>query len=175
MTPASTNFVSAFKASVLTWVDCVRAVILLGVVPFLLAHIAYARAASAKLPAKSSTLMIVTLILLAATFISRTFFYPSEPFFSENGLLFFGLHSIPIAFYIATISVSFLPAIRAVSAGIKDKAMKAVASVGLTTLYVNSIILVSGDDDTLLLINGAVMSIALLALWNKALSAAAKA
>ncbi len=146
-----------------------KPLILLGVIPFLLASVAYAKAASAKLPTKSSTLMTVTLALLVATFVARTFFYPSEPYFSDKGLLFFGLQSVPIALYIATISVSFLPAIRAVAAEIKDKATKSLMGTCLTVLYVNSIIFVSAKDDTLLLINGIVLSLALLALWTKAL------
>lgn len=165
---------AAWTVLVLTKPDDLKPLILLGVIPFLLAHVAYAKAASAKLPAKSSTLMTVTLLLLAATFIARTFFYPSEPYFSDKGLLFFGLQSVPVALYIATISVSFLPAIRAVSAEIKDKTMKAVAGTGLTILYVNSIILVSAKDNDLLLINGVVMSLALLVLWVKALASATK-
>jgi len=44
--------------------------------------------------------------------------------------------------------------------------------IGLTVLYVNSIILVSAKDDNLLLINGVVMSVALLMLWVKALGTA---
>jgi hypothetical protein len=143
--------------------------ILLGVIPFLLAHIAYARVAATKLPPKSSTMMSITLVLLLATFIARTFFFKSEPYFSDQGLLFFGLQSVPVALYIATISVSFLPAIRAVTSEIKETAVKSVMTIGLTTLYINSIILVSAKDDTLLLINGAVLSIALIALWTTAL------
>lgn len=166
---------AAWTFVVLSKPDDLKPLILLGVIPFLLAHVAYAKAASAKLPAKSSTLMTVTLLLLAATFISRTFFYPSDPYFSDKGLLFFGLQSVPVALYIATISVSFLPAIRAVAADIKDKSVKSVVGVGLTTLFVNSIILVSAKDDTLLLINGVVMSLALLTLWVKALSSPKKA
>jgi len=146
-----------------------KPLILLGVVPFLLAHVAYAKAASAKLPAKASTMMVITLSLLAATFVARTFFFPSEPYFSDQGLLYFGLQSVPVALYIAVISVSFLPAIRAVSAEVKQADLKTVFSVGLTILYITSIILVSAKDDTLLLINGFVMSTALLVLWVKAL------
>jgi hypothetical protein len=157
---------------VLTKPTDLKPLILLGVIPFLLAGVAYAKAFSAKLPTKSSTLMTVTLILLAATFIARTFFYPSEPYFSDKGLLFFGLQSVPVALYIATISVSFLPAIRAVTAEIKDKATKSLMGTCLTILYVNSIIFVSAKDDTLLLINGVVLSLALLTLWVKALTSA---
>jgi hypothetical protein len=160
---------AAWTAVVLIKPDDIKPLILIGVIPFLLAHIAYAKAASAKLPAKASTLSAIVIALIAATFIARTFFYPSAPYFSEKGLLYFGLQSVPIALYIAIISVSFLPAIRAVSAEIKDKAVKSVMGIGLTVLYVNSIILVSAKDDNLLLINGVVMSVALLMLWVKAL------
>jgi hypothetical protein len=163
---------AAWSILVLTKPEDLKPLVLLGVIPFLLAHVAFAKAASVKLPTKSSTLMTVTLLLLGATFVARTFFYPSEPYFSDRGLLFFGLQSVPVALYIATISVSFLPAIRAVAAEVKDKAMKPILSVGLTTLYVNSIILVSAKDDTLLLINGVVMGTALLVLWVKALGSA---
>lgn len=166
---------AAWTAVVITKPADLKLLILVGVIPFLLAHIAYAKAASAKLPAKSSTLMTVTLLLLGATFIARTFFYPSDPYFSDQGLLFFGLQSIPVALYIATISVSFLPAIRAVTSEMKNPGLKSVMAVGLTTLYVNSIILVSAKDDTLLLINGLVMSLALLTLWVKALRSRAVA
>ena len=159
---------------VLTKPEDLKPLILLGVIPFLLASVAYAKAASAKLPTKSSTLMTVTLILLIATFVARTFFYPSEPYFSENGLLFFGLQPVPTALYIATISVSFLPAIRAVTAVIKDKATKSLMGICLTTLYVNSIIFVSAKDDTLLLINGVVLSVALVTLWAKLLTSPKK-
>ena len=115
---------AAWTLVVLTKPDNIEPLILLGVVPFLLAHIAYAKVASAKLSAKSSTLMIIALLLIVATFIARTFFYQSEPFFSDQGLLYFGLQSVPVALYIATISVSFLPAIRVVGANIKQKSMK---------------------------------------------------
>jgi hypothetical protein len=49
-----------------------------------------------------------------------------------------------------------------------------VLQAGLTILYINAIILVSGKDDTLLLINGVVMSVALLATWVKAVSTPVK-
>lgn len=166
---------AAWTLVVLTKPDDLKPLILLGVVPFLLAHVAFAKAASVKLPTKSSTLMTVTLALLAATFIARTYFFKSEPYFSDQGLLYFGLKSVPVALYIATISVSFLPAIRAVAADIKQASVKSVMGVGLTVLYVNAIILVSAKDDTLLLINGVVLSLALLMLWVKALGSPVKA
>lgn len=160
---------------VLTKPTDLKLLILVGVVPFLLGHLAYAKAATLKFPSKSTTLVTITAVLLVATFIARTFFYKSQPYFSDQGLLYFGLQPVPVALYIATISVSFLPAIRAVVSDIKNTSVKSVMGVGLTTLYVNSIILVSAKDDTLLLINGVVLSAALLTLWVKALASPKKA
>lgn len=165
---------AAWTAVVVIKPTDLKPLIVTGVVPFLLASFAYAKSASDKLPIKASTLLSLVFILIAATFVARTFFYPSAPYFSDKGFLFFGLQSVPIALYIATISVSFLPAIRAVAAGIKDKSMKSTMSVGLTVLYVNTIILLSAKDNTLLLINGVVMSTAILVLWVKALNSPAK-
>jgi hypothetical protein len=161
---------AAWTAVVIVKPTNLKPLVLLGVVPFLLAHVAFAKAASAKLPTKSSTLVTITALLLAATFIARTFFFKSEPYFSDRGLLYFGLKSVPVALYIATISVSFLPSIRAVVAELKNKSLKSVMGVGLTILFVNSIILVSAKDDTLLLINGVVLCVSLLVLWYKALT-----
>lgn len=165
---------TAWTLAVLTKPDDLKPIILLGVIPFLLAHLAFAKAASVKLKPKNGMLVNSTLLLISLTFIARTFFYKSEPYFSDQGLLFFGLKSVPVALYIATISVSLLPAIRVVTADIKSAGIKTIMGAGLTTLYINSIILVSAKDDTLLLINGIVMSLALLILWTKVLFSPAK-
>ncbi len=158
---------AAWTLLVLTKPTDLKPLVLVGVVPFLLAHIAYAKAAAVK--QKTNNLVNVTIVLLIATFIARTFFYRSEPYFSDKGLLFFGLQTLPVALYIATISVSFLPAIRAVADEMKQTSLKTTMSIGLTVLYVCSIILVSAKDDGLLLINGVVMNVAMIVLVAKAL------
>jgi len=67
-----------------------------------------------------------------------------------------------------------LPAISVVAEHIKKGSLRTVMKVGLTTLFINSIILVSGNDGTLLLINGVIMTVALLVLWVKAITTPAK-
>lgn len=141
-----------------------KPLILVGVVPFLLGSLAYVKAASDKFPVKASTLIGLVVVLIVATFTARTFFHPSDSYFSSKGLLFFGLKPVTMALYIATLSVSFLPAIRAVASVIKDKAMRSVMGISLMILYIRAIILVSASDNTLLLVNGVVLSLALLAL-----------
>lgn len=166
---------AAWSLLVITKPNDLQPLILAGAVPFLLAHLAYAKVAYKNIDfTKTSLLTLIVVGTIAATFIVRTFLYPSDPYFSEQGLLFFGLHPISVAFYIATISLTFLPAISVVASRLKKGTLKNVMQVGLTTLYINSIILVSGKDDTLLLINGVVMSLALLAVWIKAVLTPAK-
>jgi len=167
---------AAWSLLVLTKPDNLQPLILAGAIPFLLAHFAYAKVAYKNIDfTKTSLLTLVVAGTIVATFAVRTFLYPSEPYFSGEGLLFFGLHPLSVAFYIATISLTFLPAIAVVTSHLKKGALKGVMQVGLTTLYINSIILVSGKDDTLLLINGVVMTTALLVLWVTAISAPTKA
>lgn len=166
---------AAWSLLVLTKPADLQPLILAGAVPFLLAHLAYAKVAYKNLDlSKTSALTLVVLGAIAGTFIVRTFLYPSDPFFSDEGLLFFGLHPLSVAFYITTISLTFLPAIAVVASRLKKGSLKTVMQAGLTTLYINAIILVSGEDDTLLLINGVVMSVALLAVWAKAVTTPSK-
>jgi len=147
-----------------------KPLILLGVIPFLLAHIFYAKAAYTDTASSKKNIMITFVwIGIIATFVLRTLFFKSNPYFSEDGLLFFGLHPTSIALYIAVISVSFLPAIRATVSKIKGVKTSSLMNATLTTLYVTSIILVSAQDGLLLLINGWVMGVALLVAWVTAL------
>lgn len=167
---------AAWALLVLTKPEDLKPLILVGAVPFLLAHFAYAKVAYKNINfAKTSFLTLVVAGTIAATFIVRTFLYPSEPYFSDDGLLFFGLHPASSAFYIATIAMTFLPAIIVVGNILKKGILKNVMQVGLITLFINAIILVSSQSDTLLLINGYVMSIALLAVWLTAVSSSSKA
>ncbi len=167
--------VAAWTLLVLLKPENLQPLILVGAIPFLLAHIAYAKVAYKHLDyAKMSLLSVLVLGTIAGTFVVRTFLYPSQPYFSDKGLLYFGLHPVSIAFYIATISMTFLPAISVVASKIKNKSLKSTVQIGLTTIFLNAIILVSGTNDTLLLINGVVMTVALLAVWVRAVTADVK-
>jgi hypothetical protein len=166
---------AAWTVLVLTKPDDLQPLILIGAVPFLLAHLAFAKVAYKNLNfTKTSVLSLVVIGTIIGTFAVRTFLYPSAPYFSEEGLLFFGLHPLSVAFYIATISLTFLPAISVVTAHLKKSPLRGVMHVGLTVLFINSIILVSGNNDTLLLINGIIMTVALLVLWVKTVTTPSK-
>ena len=115
----------AWTISVLIKPDNLKPYILIGAVPFLLAHFAYAKVAYKNINfAKTSMLTLLVAGTIAATFIVRTFLYPSEPYFSADGLLFFGLHPVSSAFYIATIALTFLPAIWVISDTLKKSHLK---------------------------------------------------
>jgi len=148
--------------------------ILVGVVPFVLAHFAYAKVAYKDFSEDKKRSMIALITVgVAAILVVRTFIFPSDPYYSAQGSFFFGLHPVAIALYIAVISMSLLPAIRIVVEEIKDKTTKTVMNIGLTTIFVNIILQISVTYDTLLIINGVVLSVALLATWLTALKARA--
>lgn len=165
--------IAAWTLLVLIKPEDLKPLVLAGVVPFLLAHLAYAKSASIK--TKNNSMIYLTLLLLVITFLARTFFYPSEPYFSDHGGFFFGLMTIPLVLYIATVSVSLLPAIRSMISEIKQASAKSLMGIGFTILYVNIVIQISAKSLTILFINGVVASIVLLALWIKALSAKSNA
>ena len=166
---------TAWTALILIKPDNLQPLVVIGAVPFLLAHFAYAKVAYKNLAfSRISPISFLVIGIIAATFIVRTFLYPSEAYFSDDGLFFFGLHPVAMAFYIATISLTFLPAISAVVGHLKQKLLKGVMRVGLTVLYINALILVSSNEGTLLVINGVVMTAALLMLWLKAVTTPSK-
>lgn len=165
--------IAAWTLLVITKPADLKPLILVGVVPFLLAHFAYAKSVAVKY--KNTWIIGLTLLLIVVTFIARTFFFPSNPYFSDYGSFYFGLMPVPLALYIATISLTLLPAIRAASSDIKQTSIKTVMGIGLTILYINSILQITAKDTTLLYINGIVASLTLLVLWVKALGSGAKA
>ena len=146
--------------------DDLAPLILVGVVPFLLGNIGFAKAATRESAARGiSPLMILTFVLIVATWISRTFLYESEPYISEEGLLYFGLQPVPVALYIATISVSFLPAIWRVVLAFADDRLRLIMGICLNTFFINAVILVSANEHSLLMINGFVLSAAAILAW----------
>jgi hypothetical protein len=160
--------IAAWSVLVITKPADLEPLIMVGVIPFLLAHIAYAKTVSVKY--KIDWIIGLTILLIVVTLIARTFFFPSKPYFSDYGSFYFGLMPIPLALYITTLSVSLLPAIRAVSDEIEQTSMKSVIAVGLTILFINSLLQITARDVTLLFINGSVASLTLLVLWVKALT-----
>ena len=151
--------------------DDLAPLILVGIVPFLLGNVAFAKAAAREPEAKPiNSWMIVTLALIVVTFVSRTFLYESEPYISDEGLLYFGLQPIPVALYIATISVSLLPAIWRVVPMFTDQRLRQVMGISLNTFFINAIILVSANEHSLLVINGVVLSAAAILAWSHALN-----
>jgi hypothetical protein len=160
-----------YTLGILFWTIAVAAkptdlkpLILSGVTPFLLAHLAFAKVVS-----KKNYLTAITLSLIVVTIIARTLIFPSEPYFSDQGLLFFGLNSVVSALYITTLSVSFLPAILAVTSKMKNTKTRTIMRIGFITLFINSVILVSSHDDLLLILNGFIMTITFGILWITAL------
>jgi FtsH-binding integral membrane protein len=142
--------------------------ILIGVVPFLLAHVAFAKATM--LRTKSKLVLPLTVLLLAATFIARTFYFQSKPYFSDQGYFFFGLMAVPLAFYIATIAVSFLSASITAMGDIKSTTVRRIMTSGLIGVFINMVIQISVQDESLRIINAVVATVTLFGLWVTAVT-----
>lgn len=132
----------------------------LGVIPFAVAHLFFLMASTEKLKASNrSAVLFGGVAYLAALFLLRTFIYPSEPGFSENGLFYFNAQPPVIALYIGAFAASLLPAIYAVSQKMKDDVLKYVTHIGFTIAAIGGIVLVTSVDDNLQTINGWVMGL----------------
>lgn len=162
---------AAWAAAVIIQPENLKPLILLGAIPFLLAHFLYAKVAYKNINfAKTSLLTLLVAGTITATFVVRTFLYPSDAYFSEEGLLYFGLHPVAVAFYIATLTLTFLPAINVVGELLKKSAVRIKLQAALTTLFINGLIIVSSENELLLTINGYVFGAALIVLWFTALT-----
>lgn len=129
-----------------------------GVVPFAAAHLFYLMVATEKAKASTKSLVLFGgVAYLLALFFVRTFVYPSNPGFSDNGLFYFHAQAPVIALYVLAFTVSLLPAINAVSQTLKDKMLRTVSQIGFSILAVGGIILVTSYDDSLQTINGWIM------------------
>lgn len=143
--------------------------ILGGVIPFLLGNIGFAKSASAAPETvRVSPLMILTIAFIIVTFVMRTVLYESEPYISDEGLLYFGLQPVPIALYIGTIAVSFLPAIWKVVPAFASEQLRRLMAICLNAFFICAIVLVSASEHSLLVINGFVLSIAAILAWVQA-------
>jgi hypothetical protein len=156
--------VGIWTAVIITQPSDLEPYILLGALPFLLGNMSFAWAYREQ--SKNMVVWYLSLGLVLATLVARVGF-PSQPYFSPQGYFFFGLQPIPLALYIATISVTMLPAIRAAVSQIKNKSMAQVMSVGLTIAFVAIIVQITAMDDLVRFLNGMVASAALLVMWLK--------
>lgn len=132
----------------------------LGVIPFAAAHLFYLMAATIKTRSSTRSLILIAgAAYLTVLFFFRTFIYPSNPGFSNDGLFYFNAQAPVIAMYILAFTLSVFPAIATVSQHLKDPILRIVMQVCFPILLVGGIILVASYDDELQTINGWVTGI----------------
>lgn len=137
----------------------------LGVLPFSVGLYFFLMAGTSKLKASNRSLaMMLGVGYLALMLFLRTFVYQSAPAFSENGLFYFHADPVIVALYIGAFAAALFPATNAVSQQIKDGTLKFVTQLALTMLIIGGVVMLTSFDDTLQLINGYVMAVALAAL-----------
>jgi hypothetical protein len=102
--------------------------------------------------------------LVAVLFILRSFVYPSQPYFSDEGLFFFNVQPVATAVYLFALSAAAFPAIRAIGQKMKT-AYAPYVEAGFITLVLGGFLLLVSTDLMLLYINGWVMGLTYFVLW----------
>lgn len=110
-------------------------------------------------------LVILGVLVGIALFLGRTFFYPSAPAFSSEGLFFFNLEPIITMVYIFGLLLSALPAIDAVASKL-EHSYSSLVRYGFITEVAGGIILITTTNTQVLYIIGWIMGAAYLALWS---------
>lgn len=112
-------------------------------------------------------------LMLLVLFVLRTFIYPSQPYFSEDGLFFFNVMPQAVALYIFVLSSAAFPAISAVAKRMTPR-YAIIVRGGFIAEVMGAIILIISYDTILLYINGWVISIAYVVLWTSLLFSGTK-
>lgn len=151
--------------------DWLGGLMLVGSVCFLASSIAFARvgwrAIGREMRSKG---MMVASVLVLTTLVVRMFFAKSAPHFNDDGWLYLGIHPVTAALFIATLSMTLLPAIGVVTREIEDRTTQMVMQVGFHALFVNVVVTFASRENALIEINSVAAGVTMFLLWVFALS-----
>lgn len=151
--------------------DALKAFMLTGSIIFLTSTMLFARVGWRAIGREFQSVgMVIALVMIAATLITRLFVAPSNPHFNDDGWLYLGVHPVVAAFYIATLTMTLLPAIGVVVKDIPDRRNKMVMHIGFSALFVNVIVVFASRDNALIEINSTASAITVTILWIYALA-----
>ena len=103
---------------------------------------------------------------LIALFVLRTFLQPSEPGFSERGLIYFNAQPLVLLLYIVAFAGALAPAVYAVSRAMTLRWLSRTTLVCFNLVIMCGVVLLSSYDDDLQTYNGYLMGIVMLALFG---------
>lgn len=171
-----TNFgfgMAAFALAFLAWgvivgiqpTDSLELYMTLGVLPFVAGFLFLVSSATYDWLAKNRNLaMVFAVAFLVALFVLRTFVLPSDPGFSENGLIYFNAQPLIELMYVLAFAGGFMTSLQVVSREIKHRLTAALTRIFFNLVVVCGVILLVSRNDELQQFNGVLMLSALIGL-----------
>lgn len=142
-------------------VDTLYLWVTVGLIVILAALVLIVSAATSHLSRSDQQLALLLAVGYAVVLVVVRFFYPSSPYFSGNGLFYFGQQPIVAFLTIALLVGAIVPAVLVVAAEIKQRdLLSSNVFVGACmTQLIGGVLLLSSRDDSLIILVGWAMSI----------------
>ncbi|MFM6980849.1 MAG: hypothetical protein ACKOWE_05545 [Micrococcales bacterium] len=158
---------AAFSLAFLVWAYIVISVpsaemlstlMTVGVVPFVAGFLLLVSSATYDWKSSNRTLILsIAVVFLVGLFVLRTFVLPSEPAFSDNGLIYFNADPIIELMYVLAFAGGFMTSLQVVSRSISDRLTAALTRIFFNVVVVCGVILLVSHDDVLQNYNGYLM------------------
>jgi len=131
----------------------------LSIVPFVLGFLFLVSAATFNWSSKNKILIFaIALAFLATLFVLRTWVFPSEPAFSENGLLYFHAKPEVLLMYVLAFAGAFMPALHVISTRITLWRQAALTRIFFNLIVLGGVILMVSENDQLQFLNSYILS-----------------
>lgn len=131
----------------------------LSVAPFVLGFLFLVSAATFNWLKKNKILIFsIAVVFLATLFVLRTVVLPSDPHFSENGLLYFGAKPEVLILYVLAFGGAFMPALHVISTRITLWRQAALTRIFFNLIVLGGVILMVSQDDNLQYLNSLILA-----------------
>jgi hypothetical protein len=138
--------------------------ITIGLVPLMLGMIFFIWSGASNYDRQKQVLLITLGVVGTIVLMVMRGFYPSNPYFSPEGLFFFGPHPLVLFFEVLFISASVIPSVLNVGRSITDKLSSNIFQVGMFTALIGTILLITSSANLVLFLSGWAIGIAFLLL-----------
>ena len=130
----------------------------LSVLPFVLGFLFLVSAATFNWQKNNKILIFsIAIVFLAALFVLRTVVLPSDPHFSENGLLYFGAQPEVLILYVLAFGGAFMPALHVISTRITVWRQAALTRIFFNLIVLGGVILMVSENDSLQVLNSYIL------------------
>ena len=156
-----------WSAAVILRPDNLKPLVTLGVLFFLASLVFFLSAGIRKTGTlKQGPVLWTGLVVALVLFLVRTYVYPSEPGFSQEGLFFFHAHPVAQLIYIFGLALTALRGIDALASKFTDPFYARLVRYGFTIQVMGGIILLTSTDTLALYIDGWIIGTVYFALWT---------